>query len=146
MITSPELRSFLRTKNVLPNQELIADAKYVLPAKSWIEVEFSRALERFYDALKVAYWLDESNDCDDFARGAAYFAQLLHARTRRYPGTALAFGEFWYLQKSGGGHAINFFLYKDPDGALQVGYYEPQTRQVVELDPDETRYCLGFRI
>ena len=112
----------------------IADRAYACPAKEWVTGPFSSALWRLQTELEIDRWLEEANDCDDFARVAAGFAQILHRRTPdRPPATALAFGEFWYLRTDGAGHAINLALHTS--GAIT--FYEPQTRREVILTEAE---------
>lgn len=113
-----------------------ADRRYALPTRGFIEGAFSSALWSFQKFFDVLNWTDEANDCDDFARIAAGFAQILHCLTPgRPPATALAVGELWYVRDSGEGHAINVALCGG--GPDDVVCYEPQTRKVVELSVTE---------
>lgn len=122
----------------------IADRVYMVPSQEWIGTGFSQSWTAFREALGP--WTAEDNDCDDFARGAAFFAQLLHHNTKgRPPASALAFGEFWYQRRDGVGHAINFFLYRE-GSALKVGYFEPQTGQPLILTPKEIESCIAWRL
>lgn len=111
----------------------IADRKYAMPTRNFILGAFSAALWTFQAFFKILNWTEEANDCDDFARISAGFAQILHFLTPgRPPATALALGEFWYLQDAGGGHAINIGVC-----GTEIVAYEPQTRQEVQLSETE---------
>lgn len=114
----------------------IVDRRYALPTKGFIEGAFSKALWSFQSFFAILRWTEEANDCDDFARIAAGFAQILHFLTPgRPPATALAVGELWYVKDNGENHAINIALC-GPTPA-DVICYEPQTRQIVTLSETE---------
>lgn len=122
----------------------MADDDYMLPAKGWVNGEFANGWFNFKATL--GGWSEQDNDCDDFARGAAFFAQLLNHNTPRKPKpSALAFGEFWYRQDTGDLHAINFFVYRDGT-ALKVGYFEPQSCSQIVLSPKEIKSCYSWRL
>lgn len=124
----------------------VADEAYMLPALDWVTGEFSDAWLAFRASLGT--WSEDDNDCDDFARGCAFFAQLLHHNTPQHElKTALAFGEFWYDRDIGGGHAINVFLYRDAtsDVGVQIGFFEPQTGEAITLSQKELESCIAWR-
>ena len=113
-----------------------ADRRYALPTRGFIEGAFSSALWSFQKFFSILRWSEDAMDCDDFARIAAGFAQILHCLTPgRPPATALAVGELWDVGASGEGHAINVALCGG--GPDDVVCYEPQTRKVVELSVTE---------
>lgn len=116
-----------------------------LPTANWITNGFSQSWIGFRESLGA--WTSEENDCDDFARGAAFFAQLLHHNTEGRPkSSALAFGEFWYQQRDNrGGHAINFYVYRVGTN-MHVGFFEPQTGQGVTLTKQEIDSCYAWRL
>ena len=123
----------------------VVDNLYVLPSRLWIEKEFSQALSQFQRSLKTSVWTAEENDCDDFSRFAAFFAEYLHYNTQnKLPKTALCFGEFAYQRDIGGAHAINVFLYRE-NNKVQMAFYEPQTCKVVVLSESEKMSCLFYR-
>lgn len=132
----------MATVSVLP------DRQYVMPTWTWVSMSFSQALHKLQNALTIQKWLAEANDCDDFARVSAAFAQVLHTNTPGRPeGTALAFGEFWYKQDKGGGHAINVVLTgRDGEEKIEVKFYEPQTRKFVQLSEPEKLSAMMVRI
>lgn len=113
----------------------VADRCYAMPTRGFVMGAFSSALWSFKSFFQVLNWTEEANDCDDFARLAATFAQILHFLTPdRPPATALALGEFWFVRDDGTGHAINLALCGE-----EVVAYEPQTRNEVTLSADEKR-------
>tara|TARA_R110000868_G_scaffold117108_3_gene311137 strand:- start:1405 stop:1845 length:441 start_codon:yes stop_codon:yes gene_type:complete len=122
----------------------ISDGSYAMPTLQWVTGPFSDALRKLQYEFKVSGWTREDNDCDDFARLSAAFAQVLHHNTPDRPeGTALAVGELWYLQDAGGGHAINFAVC-GPD-KTDVLFYEPQRVALVQLTESERARTLLIR-
>jgi len=139
LLSNFELQTTLALAGVAPASPYatsIADRTYALPTLNFLGGAFSTALWSFQQFFEVLRWTPEANDCDDFARIAAGFAQMLHYLTpNRPPATALAVGELWYVKDSGEGHAINVALCgPSPDGVV---FYEPQTRQLVKLTDTE---------
>jgi hypothetical protein len=124
---------------------VFADSAYLLPSRSWVESTFAKSWFDFKASLGP--WTAEDNDCDDFARGAAFLAELLHHNTKDRPAkTSLAFGEFWYIRhEDNGGHAINFYAYRE-EGVIKVGFFEPQTCLPVTLTEKEISSCVHFRL
>ena len=113
----------------------IADRRYAMATRGFIMGLFSKALWSFQAFFKVLNWTEDANDCDDFARLSAAFAQILHFLTPgRPPATALAVAEFWFVQDDGSGHAINLAICGN-----EVLAYEPQSRNEIELSADEKR-------
>lgn len=123
----------------------IADRVYVLPTRQWVAGPFAEALRTLQFEFRVKRWTAEDNDCDDFARLAAAFAQVLHTNTPGHaPATALAFGEFGYMKQDfTGGHAINFVL--TGPGPEDVLFFEPQTGQFVTLTAQEKSAVIMLR-
>lgn len=118
----------------------VVDRAYACPTEAFLEGAFASALRSLQWFFKVLTWSAEANDCDDFARLAAAFAQILHFLTpNRPPATALALGELWYRRDVGGAHAINIAR---TDKGVQT--YEPQTRSLVKLS--ETEKLNTFKI
>lgn len=121
------------------------DSAYVLPTLDWVKGSFSQAFASFKFQLNNNQWKSEENDCDDFARFGAFFAQYLHHNTpNKIKNTSLCFGEFGYQKKDLSGHAINVFLYREK-GKVNVGFYEPQTCEVITLTKEEVSTCQFYR-
>lgn len=146
VVLTGDLIELMDLQGIIPwDAGKFADAAYALPDAGWVGDEFALAFRSFIMQLKQGTWTSEANDCDDFARAAAFFAQYLHHNTPdKSKGTSLAFGEFWY-EPSGGPHAINIFVYRDAAGALRVGFFEPQTFMVVQLSVREWQSCAYYR-
>jgi hypothetical protein len=140
-VSASELDPLLYSEFGIAGQ--VADDVYLLPSLNWVETDFTSAWFTFASALGL--WTEEENDCDDFARGAAFFAQVLNHNTPRKPHAALAFGEFWYQRDSGTAHAINFFVYRAA-GKLKIGFYEPQGHIRVNLSNAEVHSCRAWKL
>lgn len=123
---------------------LHADRSYAVPSLEWFEREFPVEWQRFSGAIMGRY-AAEARDCDDFARAGAFFAQLLHSRSLRSTGTALAVGEFWY-ETARGNHALVAAICQ-PEGTtnLVVAFFEPQPGRLVRLSAQEYRSCWARR-
>ena len=135
-IQAPQIINQLIAAGITSAGWSVSDSEYALPTMQWVTGPFSDALRKLQYEFKVNRWTREDNDCDDFARLSAAFAQVLHSNTPDHPeGTALAIGEMWYVQDSGGGHAINFAVC-GPDHT-DVLFYEPQRVALVQLSEAE---------
>ncbi len=144
VITSKEIRELMDKNNIFCEVTQIADKEYSLPDRNWILTEFSIAWNSLQKFLNIKDWRAETNDCDDFARGAAFLAQVLHARHKFE--TGLAIGEFYFNSDvMKGPHAINFFIYKENE-ELKLGFYEPQTYLECQLTDMERAKCFYWRI
>lgn len=139
MRTSAEIDNFLSSRwgiiSTLP------DDAYSLPSRHWVEWDFSRALFSVLSQLGFSY-TEEKSDCDDFARLSAAYAALLHSKEGNK--TGLAFGEFWYTRRDGGGHAINCYIVSD-GGELALRFFEPQTQSELALTDEEILSCVFCR-
>lgn len=147
-ITAEEIVKLMEANEINPLLGYaVADGVFSTPSELWIATDFSSDLKNFQFYLKDSQWVAEENDCDDFARGAAFFAQLLHHNTRnKIQQTALAFGEFWYKQQNVGYHAIDFAVVRDQQLKLKVVFYEPQLKQIITLTRAEKLSCLHWRL
>lgn len=139
-------------KGINPNALLFADSSYLLPSDQWVRETFSAAWEETKRVLGIAVYEPDMNDCDDYARMCAGYAQLLNNRTIReskspvMPRAALAFGEFWYVSPQGA-HAINAYFYQKVQGGdIFLGTFEPQTGKPVELTRQQIYTCSLFRL
>lgn len=146
-MTQAELIDFMSKRGAMPMAFLAADSEYAHPTENWFYGSFASALKTLFFQLNLTLWKAEENDCDDFARLAAAFAQSLHARTKsKRPGTALAVGEFWYDRSSPDGpqaHAVNCAIVYDGDYKLL--FLEPQTQKRITLSQQEIASCSAYR-
>lgn len=131
------------------NALLFADDLYALPSNSWVIDTFSEAWAKTKLILGIAAYEVDMNDCDDYARMCAGYAQVLNNQTIKALGlqrAALAFGEFWYTSPQGA-HAINAYLYReDQNSPVMIGTFEPQTGKPVELTRQQFYTCSLFRL
>lgn len=137
-------------KGINPNALLFADSSYLLPSNRWVLDIFSAAWDATKRVLDIVAYEPDMNDCDDYARMCAGYAQLLNNRTLRenkaLPRSALAFGEFWYMSPMGA-HAINAYFYQEEVGGdILLGTFEPQTGKPVELTRQQIYTCSLFRL
>lgn len=148
-LSANQLESFMR-EQCFAQQIFIADKLYALPDLNWLRTEFPLALRRFYRQMLFNGWQPEQSDCDDFARGAAFFASVLHNKMEVVPACALAFGEFWYARaEDNQDHAINCAIVNVYD-VLHLIAFEPQRAlagadPIIQLTPQERNLCLGYR-
>lgn len=124
-LNSSQVAQSLMAAGVYTTGWSLADRAYAMPTRQWMLGPFAEALARLQFEFGVNKWTAEDNDCDDFSRLAAAFAQVLHVNTPGHPAaTALALGELWYVQDNGEGHAIVFALCGPlPEDVL---FFEPQ--------------------
>ena len=145
MLTESDIKRILLADGVAVGHagDSFVDFYYLRPTLRWIIGPFAYALSEFQKVLETAKYHPESNDCDNYARLAAAFAQTLHNRTERYGqmDSALAFGEFFYTHRDGGRHVCNVAIVDD-DKPI---YFEPNGCRVVELTADEKRSCTSVR-
>jgi hypothetical protein len=147
-LTDLEVVANMRSNNVVPwDGYAIADLAYELPSEEWVTDKLPNILWNFIHDLKQTKYIEESNDCDDFAKMAAAFTHLLHSNTpNREKNTGLAFGEFYY--KINGdpklGHAINFSLVKSKGGFIKLLFFDPQTFKIVNLNQKELESCQNW--
>jgi len=123
---------------------IILDKSYSIPTKTWIEKDFSESFSKFTFGLGIKdKYLTDSLDCDDIAQGAAFCAKYLHWKETKVK-RGLAFGEFHYNSSSVGPHAINIAIVSDA-GKINVVFYEPQRRVLIELSDKERDSCAFIR-
>lgn len=152
-ITGRELEEFLEAQGVFALEKFIADSVYVLPGERFLRQRFAVSLQAFFKAMEQLKWEAEQSDCDDFERGAAYWASRLHKRSAKAngaEGTAVAFGEFWYQDDAGFKHAINCAIVSDEGEPMRLIFFEPQNvlrgaDPIVPLSEKEKALCSGYR-
>lgn len=138
------------------NALLFSDETYLLPSFPWVESTFSEAWLQTMQVLGISQYQADANDCDDFARMCAGYAQLLNNRTiqeSRQPGkgpvkpaAGLAFGEFWFTPAQGP-HAVNAFFHTlHQGGTLEIGFMEPQNGRILRPSKTEIQSCMLFRL
>jgi len=122
-----------------------ADASYARPTLAWLQGAFWNEFQRDRWAKGLKTWT-RKNDCDGFARAYAQLAQDCHAASqetgdgRQVTDEALAVGEIFYTQRTGGRHAI-VCAFTDKGRT----FIEPQNGQVIELTEGEVMSCTFAR-
>ena len=141
-----QIYEILATAGIQPEAIRLRDNAYVLFDRTWLEKIFEPAFRKFLENLDAQTYVAESNDCDDFADCAAWYARRLHAQFNKSGTAAAAFGTFSYvIEKDGGGHCINFAIIAGSAGA-ELEFLEPQTGLRVDLTPGEIASCSEARI
>jgi hypothetical protein len=142
IISGHTLLDILKKNGIQPYNEIVLDASYTLPTKSWIIGEFSMAFENDLSVYGLLNYIPEKNDCDNFALHCHSFALKLHTRDQQSYQKGFAIGQFVYDKDSGGRHAINFWVIINPvSNKYEVVFYEPQSRRIVELSEQEKSLC-----
>lgn len=118
---SMEIRDALVDAGCPEDRIHLADERYAMLTPKGVEL-FGKRFASFLWRAKLSY-ADESWDCDNFARSAAYYAAEDHARWEKVS-AALAFGEVWYVGEDGG-HAINWAAHVENE-KVKICLYEPQ--------------------
>jgi hypothetical protein len=144
VISKAELQQFFDDAGIGGNI-LLADEYYAVPTLSWFSGTFVADFAAFKSALDP--YKAESNDCDDFARCGAFFAQFLNSNTPGRPNNAaLSVGEFWYQRDAGGGHAIVAGVCRvDGTTNLVLSFMEPQLPASTTLTEMESTSCYAGR-
>lgn len=144
-ITPIQISKALEDNGVFTDNAQFPDAIYSLPSEDWVVNTFARSYASFLFNMKSAKYVSEENDCDKFAVFAYAFAHILHHNTpNKLTKTGLTFGEYWYMQDTGGGHAINIAVVKD-HGTNKVIFFEPQTQKQVQLSDMEKSFVKFVR-
>lgn len=139
-----EIQSLFSDYGIDGSKITCGDELYALPDYDWLFADFARALQTLQNAFFVWNWIDQKNDCDDFARGAAWLAQVLNNNTTT-KAEALAIGEFWYVRDvDSQAHAITVAICKIGDERKMV-FMEPQNQTHINLSDNEIRSCVYCR-
>jgi len=122
----------------LGNWSFTPDSTYAIVNHEWLAGFYERFRADLHSKGVVGW---ETNfDCNKFAAAYAAAAQMEYYRDAwGKPGAAqaLAVGEVWYAQDTGGNHAVAVAI--TDLGAL---FIEPQTGEFVILSPSELRGIL----
>lgn len=145
-MTAAELQPFALSQ--CPRADIIcADTDYSGVIPDWIFGPFAKTFLDVLSLLNETKYVDNSNDCDDFARLAAAIAQAANNQTPWKPAnTALMFGEFWYFINADPAkdHAINVFVYY-VKSTPTFGFFEPQGAIKKVLTESEITSCNYIR-
>ena len=144
ILTIEQVRKVLVDNNISfegDNDVFFVDETYACVSKSWLFKAFGPnwiSVIRQYLGVK---YTSQAYDCDNFARGAASWADILHVITPEHPKSGLAIGEFVYATDDGGAHAINIVICND----LEVVFFEPQTGTEAKISIFEKCNAINIR-
>lgn len=144
VLTESEVITTIYELGLVPKFGMITgDTVYMLPSEKWFREKFPNILWNFQKDMKATFWVAEENDCDNFAKLAAGFAQVLHHNTKeKIPKTSVAIGEFHYYSESlKTMHAINFALVRGEDKKPKILFLEPQRCKIINLTDYEINSC-----
>ena len=128
----------LRIALPLSPPAIFADSTYACPKLQWLTGPFWTWFQKTRSDLGLNNWT-RNNDCDNWARAYAQSASDCHALTSDVT-EGLAVGEFYYVQATGGGHAI-VCAFTD----MGRVFIEPQTGKQLQLTPKEIETCSFVR-
>lgn len=118
---------------------IYADDVYVKPSRNWVTRDLAGVLRTEFFELGILSPVASAHagpqgafDCDDFADGAAFHAQVL-ARAALDSRAGVVFGVLYYTKDGLGRHAVNFSVTSDAG----VIFFEPQNLQQITLTPAE---------
>lgn len=118
---------------------IYGDDVYVKPSSNWVTRDLAGVLRTEFFELGILSPVASAHagsqgafDCDDFADGAAFHAQVL-ARSALGSKAGVVFGVVYYTKEGLGRHAVNFSVTADAG----VIFFEPQTLQEITLTPVE---------
>jgi hypothetical protein len=118
---------------------------YAVPTTKWVNDVFT---PRLYDYLRangeLTYQL-ELNDCVKYsAHGVSVAYSAYAADPGHDAGLTLAVGRFTYVPGAKA-HVLLFFIVNDGGGNRML-FYEPQTRQEVELSWEDKLSCYNWQM
>lgn len=128
------------TKSPIILVKYLDDMDYVLPTEEWVKKEFTKTLDQFLFDYNLETPIDQSRDCDDYAAFGVNIAHALNKKTE----AGVAVGEFGYFSGGFIPHVINVIVVADKNQKPKVLFYEPQTREIIQLTPEEKETCLSF--
>ena len=144
-----KVRDILEENGVRFRAGRMEDSYYDLPSRKWFEKTFPKALLKFWRKNKLVRYdfkyrryrwkfVAESNDCGNAAKGAVWFGGVYNFRDKGEYQKAI--GEFWYIDKRIGAHAIVVALLDN----RKLAFMEPQTCKPVKLTAKEIRSCYAY--
>lgn len=144
ILGSDEVKGYLRNNFGYDpqNAPIFADPEVPLPTAEWFFGAYAEEVLRVWKGLKPPFWkrwfIPNKWDCDDFSRGAAWIAAVMHRG--KYAGSGHV-AEFWYYRNGepDDEHAIILAMFSP----TSIGFMEPQNGRQVYLEPNEL--CTWYR-
>lgn len=141
-----ELQNFLIQSGISPFNQMVSDNTYSLASIIWIRDTISYEYQNFLKMIGMSYYETDSNDCDDFARAFTLFCKKEFRNVSKINKGNIAVGEFYYKQKKGINHAINFIIVLNEKKEKELLFYEPQIKQFIKLSKEEIESCFFIGI
>jgi hypothetical protein len=136
-ISNVEIYRFFNENKVYAENTSVADAEYSLCSERWIRDSINLKFDGFLHKMDMTKYAVNANDCDDFARAFTVFIKFEFKRAVDNPTSSVSVGEFYYVRKVGGPHAINFIIALDENKNKVLLFYEPQLKSFLKLTKEE---------
>ena len=134
LVSSSVHQMFNKTKAYYGNSIKLADTDYYKVDKDWLLGPWYNYYKKLLSGLNIKGW-SEDFDCDNFADLYMATVQVCH-KVNNVDKGGLAVGVVWYVQDSGGGHAINVAVI---NAMSELLFIEPQSGEVLCLTNTEFR-------
>jgi len=126
LLRPEEVIGVIEEEGVCLSDYHMRDSAYALPDPKWLRNAFLPAYREAQSALGTVEYEENRNDCDKYARFLAWYASLLHARSKHAPvKTGLAVGEMVYVTDAGEPHDIALAVVREIAG-LRVVWLDAQ--------------------
>jgi hypothetical protein len=129
-MTFDEVHAAIKAQGFKNAQIFVTDSDYARPMTSYLTGKFNEFYRQWLTDHNLDVWKDRW-DCDNFSSTYYVFCQMCHFKSKR-PEQGIAVGELFYIQDSGGGHAVNCAITEK--GFIMI---EPQNGQEFELTSSE---------
>ena len=134
-IDSTTIQAELVRAGLLHATARLTDATYAPPRLDWLLGKFDHWFRESLNALRIAPYVAEAGDCDDYAALYVALAKVCHRRMPSCAGTALPVGFLHYVSATGP-HAVVVAITSDA-GLVVI---EPQLpRKTLTLTPAEAK-------
>lgn len=129
-MTGMEIRVALNKYGFKKAQVFVTDKDYARPTTNYLLGKYYDFYRQWLIEHKLYTWKDRW-DCDNFSSTFYVFAQMCHIKSSR-PEQGIAVGEMFFMQDSGGGHAVNLAITEK--GVIII---EPQDGKEIFLSENE---------
>jgi len=137
-MTFQEMHAMLKAQGFENAQLFVTDGDYARPTANYLTGKFYEFYRNWLSDHNLVTWKDRW-DCDNFSSTYYVFSQMCHFKSKR-PEQGIAVGELFYMQDSGGGHAVNCAVTEK--GFVVI---EPQNGQEFSLTDNEKRHVALVR-
>ena len=146
VISGDDLRNFIVETNHINAGDctLMVDNSYAVPTVDWIKESYTPILKQFLFDNQLDLYQSGKNECDKFSYYGVTVGHMMHFHSKSPSNTGLSIGELTYTV-SLTPHDIMFFVATDKSDKLKLVFYEPQTQQILDLDPADIG-VLGWRM